>query len=195
MTKPFNVRITCENCGYQTTAETAFGRWMRNEPDLCSSKGIIRTDTDHTILRYKTAAEGKEYQLIIDLEVKEFLSQPDPAQKTILLFKHQLANITGRNMYGAVTRMTRKLKSFIMGRRVNVRYLGYHLLQFEKTNPKDSTLILWDHKPVDCETLKKLLLIEIDPYTFRPMEHLLRDRHARDDESWLFEIDHIRPPK
>lgn len=194
MTRKFNVLYTCQHCGKQTTAETGFGRWMRDHPALDSASGIVRTDTDHSILRYKTHKQGRDFQLILDVEVKEFGKDPDAAQKDILLFKHQIANKTGRNMHDAVTRWTHNLKSFITGRRVKVRYLGFHLLQFEKTNPVDSAWIKWDHRRIDEESLVKLLAIEIDPYTFNPIEECLRDRHAKKARP-LFEIDHGRPPR
>lgn len=194
MTRKFNVYITCQHCGRRTSAETGFGRWMRNHPALDSGHGIVRTDTDHTILRYKTHTQGREFQLILDVEVKENGAYPDPAQKDILNFKHQLAMKTSHNMHGSKTRWTHKLKSLLSGRKVKVRYLGLHLLQFEKTNPHDSIWIKWDGKEITEEVLAGLLSLEIDPYhPDRPMDELLRDRHKQYEEQSLFDVDHVRP--
>lgn len=201
MTKPFSVRYTCENCGHQTSAETGFGRWMRHHPQLQPSVAhIVRTDTDHTVLRYMAHVQGiktREFQLIIDVEVKEHGAYPDPAQKDILNFKHQLAMKTSRNRHGAKTRWTHKLKSLISGRVVKVRYLGLHLLQFQGTNPKDSAWIKWDGKEITEATLVGLLRLELDPYRpDRIMNELLRDRHDQHEDAPLWdglEIDHVNP--
>jgi hypothetical protein len=186
MTRRFNVTNTCQHCGKQTTAETGFGRWMRNNPALDSKDGIVRTDTDHTILRYKTHEQGRDFQLIMDVEVKEFGSEPDPSQKDILIFKHQMALRTGKNMYHGKTFFTHRLKSSISGRLVRVRYLGFHLLQFEKTNPNDSTWIKWDRKGISIEILTRILLFDRHPYhPEKPMIEFLRDRHFQQELSLM----------
>jgi hypothetical protein len=179
MTRPFGTYYTCQHCGKPTTAETGFGRWMRACADLDSSNGIVRTDTDHTILRFKTHVQGRRFQLLMDVEVKEYGSLPREDQRDLIGFKHQLQSGNGRNLNGATTRLTRKLFSTLNKVRVNVRYLGYHLLRFEKTCPVDSEWMEWDHKRIDEGQLVKLLAIEVDPYNpARSMHELLRDRHV-----------------
>lgn len=159
---------------------------MRAQPELDSARGIVRTDTDHTVLRYKTHDQGRDFQLLIDVETKEYGALPRPDQKDILSFKHQLMSTTGRNINGGKTRITRKLFSEMNQRSVRVRYLGYHLLRFEKTSPEDSEWIEWDHKRVSEEQLVELLALNLDPYNLqRPMQELLRDRHAHDQLSFL----------
>jgi hypothetical protein len=178
MTRKFNVHNLCQFCGRQTTAETGFGRWMRNNTSLDSKTGIVRTDTDHTILRYKTHDQGREFQLIMDVEVKEHGSEPDPAQMDILSFKHQIAMRTGKNVHEGKTHFTHRLRSRLTGRLVRVRYCGYHLLQFENTNPEDSAWIKWDRREIIADWLTEILLFERHPY--RPeklMAEFLRDRH------------------
>ena len=188
MTRPFTVQYDCQNCGRQSSAETAFGRWMRNHPALHSEKGIIRTDTDHTILQYKTHPHGRDFQLIMDIEVKTFGAYPDLSQRDILSFKHQLARKTGRNINGSRTTHTHILKSTMTGRRVRVRYCGTHLLQFEKTNPNDSTWIRWDHKPITTDVLVDLLRFVRNPeHPEKLMEEFLRDRHRQQRELPLLE--------
>jgi hypothetical protein len=177
MTRSFNVYYTCQHCGKQTTAETGFGRWMRAQPKLDSADGIVRTDTDHTILRYKTDW-GRERQLLMDIEVKEFGSYPNDSQRDLLAMKHQLMSARGKNMHGATTQISRKIYSMMNGRKVSVRYLGLHLLVFEKTSPCDSVWIHWDKKPITEDQLLRLLAFDLDPNNpVRSMRELLRDRH------------------
>src|SRR5262245_38814561 len=100
--KPFRVMHTCEECGHQTPAETAFGRWMRANPKLqIGVAHLVRTDTDHFILKFKTHPQGREFQLIMLVETKEWGSEPDDAQRDILNFIHQLCYKVRRNMHDA----------------------------------------------------------------------------------------------
>jgi hypothetical protein len=198
MTKPFHVRYTCENCGHQTSAETGFGRWMRHCPKLQPSVAhIVRTDTDHTILRYMTYLQGaktRDYQLIMDVEVKEFGAEPDRAQADILNFKHQLVTNKSKNRHGAKTDNTYELRSSAAGRKVKVRYLGFHLLQFEKTSPNDSRWIKWDRKEITLDTLVGLLALDLHPdKPHMRMADFLRDRHKQRQAPSLFEVDHRKP--
>jgi hypothetical protein len=161
------------------TAETGFGRWMRANRHLDSSNGIVRTDTDHTVLRFKTHDQWRTFQLLMDIEVKEHGALPREDQRDILLFKHQLMSGFGINRNGAKTRLTRKLFSYKTRRWVRVRYLGFHLLRFQKTSPLDSEWIEWDHKQITEEQLVQILALDLDPFNpARPMYDLLRDRHA-----------------
>jgi len=115
----------------------------------------------------------------MDIEVKEFGSNPDRAQRSLLMLKHQLISNNGRNVANAVTRCTRVLKSTYDGADVLVRYLGTHLLQFEKTCPTDSAWIKWDYQEITAVQLAKLLAIELNPYDpSQEMDEILVDRHA-----------------
>lgn len=186
MTKKFNVYYTCQHCGGQTTAETGFGRWMRNHPALDSVDGIVRTDCDHIILRYKTSLQGRDFQLMMIVEVKEFGKDPDPCQKTILQFMAQSIMYRGKNMHGARTDITRKLKSALLGRNVNVRNFGVHLLQFEKTNPNDSKWIKWNREIVTAGELVGLLALERHPFfPHRMMVDFLKDKHGKSKQQPL----------
>lgn len=151
---------------------------MRNHPDLDSSNGIVRTDTDHTILRFKTHRQGRDFQLLMDIEVKEFGAISREDQRDILAFNHQLKSATGRNINGAKTRTTRNLFSVLNNRIVRVRYLGWHLLRFEKSSPNDSDWMEWDHKRITKDQLVSILSMDVDPFNpLRPIQELLRDRH------------------
>jgi hypothetical protein len=185
MTRQFNVNYTCPHCGMPASAETGFGRWMRAQPQLSSARGIVRTDTDHTILRYKTHSQGRNFQLLMDIEVKEHGSLPRDDQRDIHSFKHQMISKTGRNIEGSKTRRTMKLFSVMSNRKVNVRYLGFYLLRFENTSPDDSAWIEWDHKRITKDTLIAILAMDVDPYdTTRSMIELLRDRHKQQQLSF-----------
>jgi hypothetical protein len=153
---------------------------MRGRDELDSGKGIVRTDTDHTVLRYITHMQGRDFQLIMDVEVKEFGKEPDPSQADILFFKHQIATRTGINMHKSGTVFTHKLQSKYSAKKVSVRYCGLHLLQFEKTNPADSEWIKWNHRKITENTLIELLQFKRNPeQPRRPMIEFLRDRHMQ----------------
>jgi hypothetical protein len=125
---------------------------------------------------------------MIDLEVKEFGAEPDPCSRDILGMKHQVTMNKGKNMHGARTILTARVKSSINGW-VKVRYMGIHLLQFEKTNPTDSAWIKWDKREITEQQLIGLLLLELDPFNpDRKIDDLLRDRHARDMQPYLFDF-------
>lgn len=194
MTKPYNTYFDCQYCGKRTTMETEFLRWMRHHSLLDPREGIVRTDMDQIILRYKTHKQGRKYQLMIILEIKDYWAEPDPAQKDMLSFLHQMAMKTSRNMYGAVTYCVYKLKSWFSADKVRVRFLGYHLLQFEKSGPANGR-IKWDRTEITEEMLVKLLRLDVHPYSpFRPMDEFLRDRHGQNHAPSLFDVDHIKPP-
>lgn len=189
MTRPFNVTYTCGFCRRQSTMETGFGRWMRNHPALDVTEGIVRTDTDHVILRYKTYPGGRDFQLLMLLEVKENGAYPAKNQKDIFSFVNQITIKKGRQINGASTCYTWKLWSHQNGRYVNVRYFGYHLLQFEKTSPLDSKWIKWNGKNIDEGTLVALLAMERVPSDpSRSMTELLRDRHRKCETPFLIDI-------
>ena len=183
MTKQFNSFYTCGKCGHRTSAETGFGRWMRNLPALDSIQGIVRTDLDHCILRYKTTIQGRDFQLLMIVEVKEYGAQPDKSQIDILSFIRQMIEDKGTNMHGAPTVRTHNLISKMRdNRKVSVRFWGVHLLQFEKTNPDDSSWIKWNRKLISKHDLVAVLAMERRPD--RPdkmMDEYLRDRHRKVD--------------
>lgn len=187
MTRAFNVTYRCQHCHSDTTAETGFGRWMRNHPALDISEGIVRTDTDHVILRYKTYPGGRDFQLLMLLEVKERGAYPRADQKDIFSFVNQISVKKGKQVNGASTWHTWKLWSWKNERYVTVRYFGYHLLQFEGTNPKDSDWIKWNGKKIDEGTLVALLSMERVPSDpSKSMTEFLRDRHRKPKTLSLF---------
>jgi hypothetical protein len=180
MTREFNVYHHCPKCGESFPAETDFGHWMRKNKLLDSCQGIVRTDTDHTIVCYKVHKQGRKFQLIMDLETKEFGAKPTICQQDIISFKTQLALSKGKNLNGATTYTTHKLRSELQQCRINARYYGFHVLQFEKTSPDNSEWIKWDYKPISSLTLTDLLRFERHPfYPDRSLMQFLRDRHQQ----------------
>lgn len=189
MTKRFNVQHTCPNCGCQSSAETSFGRWMRANRELDSGSGIVRTDCDHIICRYKTHTDGRDFQLMMIVEVKEYGAKPDPCQRDILSFTHQIIIDKGKNIHGEKTHKSKKLYSTMQGKRVLVRHFGVFLLQFEKTSPVDSAWIKWNHEIIDEKTLTEILAMHRRPD--KPhllMDEFLRDRHRKKEQMTLFSL-------
>jgi len=133
---------------------------------------------------------------MMDVEVKENGAEPRDDQRDIQAFKTQLALERGENMHGAKTIVTRRLYSVLNHRRVRLRYFGYHLLQFEKTSPLDSTWIKWNRQPITEEQLTDLLAFELNPFDpSRPMMELLRDRHGtatHDSDQNLFLLELLK---
>jgi len=190
MTTPFYVFWNCAECHSRTTAQSAFVRWMRNQKSLDSVEGIVRTDMDHIILRYKTSLDGRDFQLAMVVEEKQFGAKPDPAQRDILSIINQLCGTSGRNLRGVKTRTSKMVWSPMFRRKVRVRWLGCHLLQFSHSGPEDSDWIKWDHKVIDRHILAGLLAIERDPYCPEKfIIELLRDRHNKRRQPMLFGLD------
>ena len=182
MTKQFNVKYTCEHCGKQSTQESAFGRWMRNNPKFGSTiPGIVQSDLDFVILRHTTTRWNRDFQLMQTVEVKEHGTEPDICKKDILHFFRQLVRVTRKNMHDATTDTTIRAYSKKNRRDVLLRFLGVHLLQFQNTGPDDSDWISWDNKRVTLQTLEELIVMDRHPYYIdRMMDEFLRDRHRKD---------------
>jgi hypothetical protein len=164
---------------------------MRDEPRLDSRiKGVIRSDFDYIITRILTDVSGKRkfycFQL---LEVKERGAIPDKSQFDVMSVLDQIiCRSATKNMHGAFCTPTfSNIRSTFNGQPVNVRYLGYHLLQLSGTNPLNSHTITWSHvgsegRNISVDTLVDLLSMTADPF-FREidMRTLLRDRHRNSD--------------
>ena len=181
MTKKFGVKYLCEHCQQQSTAECGFGRWMRNHPRLDSHSGIVQSDLDFIILRYKTSRWGRDYQLMMMVEVKEHGAEPDDCKRDILGFFNQLMVRKSKNMHGANTSQTIKVRSRVVKRDVSLRFFGSFLLQFENTNPDDSKWIKWNRKLISKDQLTEIIAMDRHPIqTDKMMDEFLRDRHRKD---------------
>lgn len=90
MTRQFNQRFACSNCGCEMTAETSFGRWIRENKNLDSAEnGICIYDIDYIVHKFKTHY-GKTFQLMMLVEVKTRNSSMTDAQRDTLYMLSQL---------------------------------------------------------------------------------------------------------
>lgn len=173
MTKAFQQQFHCPNCNTFHTAETSFGRWLRNNKQLDSRLGYNITDEDYTILKFVRENSGREVEMMMEVEVKMMGSFPSPAQGDILHKKNQLI----RNRKETPTKKLKlqagtaplKVYSVYQRRYVQVRHFGVHLLQFSGLGPDDSESIKWDKKEISQEVLTQILRFDLDPDTLRPL--------------------------
>lgn len=184
MTRPFNAQFHCNVCKTWQTQETAFGRWIRNNPEIRSRDGWCVTDLDMTISEFKTVhqyktAYSRDFQLIMDIEVKTMGVDLSPSQRDTLHIRNQLMRNrrqTPTKGLGFQAGIALDVFSTMRGRKVPVRCYGVHLLRFLGLGPEDSEWILWDQKPITMDQLTGLLRFDLDPDTLRPID--LRNHHA-----------------
>lgn len=184
MTRTFTIHSHCPICKTWQTQETAFGRWIRNNRELDSRKGYCVTDLDMTISEFKTVHQFKsgysrDFQLIMDIEVKTMGADLSQSQRDTLHIRNQLM----RNRRQTPTKEllfqagnTPEVFSVIQGRKIVVRCYGVHLLRFSGLGPDDSEWMLWDTKPINSDTLTEILRFDLDPDTLKPID--LRNHHA-----------------
>lgn len=171
MTRTFNEKCRCPNCGYEHTLETDFERWMRNESRLSSIQdGIVRYDLDILLHRYKFSADRKGDRLIqcmMFVEVKTFMATPTAAQVDTLSMLNQVLRNRKPNMHGAPRRQIdgqiSRVYSKLNRRNVKLFLFGGHLLQLDDTTPENSSRMLWDNRDVGVADLIGLLRFEQDP--------------------------------
>jgi hypothetical protein len=180
MTCLMRQQFTCSHCGKNSSAENAFSRWTRENPQLESADGTCIIDQDYWVHRFKTYF-GRRFQLLMGVEVKTFFAKPTMAQKDTLFSLNQVmrnrrSTPTKENKFQSGTAPLRVF-SFMMGREVFLKTFGVHLLTFSKTNPDDSDFIMWDKTMIDKETLTKILKFDLDPDTLRPID--LRSHHKK----------------
>ena len=179
MTRQFNTEFHCSNCKTWQTQETMFGRWIRNNPELDSSKGYAVTDQDYWIHAYKTEG-SREFQCLMLVEIKTMGRNLSNAQRDTLLIVDQLMRnrkqtpTTGEIRRQAGSGLAR-VHSHYLGREVNLKALGMHVLTFSGLGPDDSSRITWDKKEITTETLTKILRFDLDPDTLNKL--CLRNHH------------------
>ncbi len=184
MTRPFNAHYHCNICKTWQTQETSFGRWIRNNGELDSKNGYCVTDLDMTVSELKTVHQFKsgysrDFQLIMDIEVKTMGADLSPSQRDTLHIRNQLM----RNRRQTPTKglvfqagVAPEVFSVINGRKVNVRCYGVHLLRFSGLGPDDSEWMLWDTKQITADILTDVLKFNLDPDTLKPID--LRNHHS-----------------
>lgn len=183
MTRPFNQQFHCPNCKTWHSAETLFGRWIRNNPLLDSRSGYVVTDQDYWIHRYKTD-HGREFQLIMLVEIKTMGADLTPSQTDTLHIVNQVMRNrnqtpTKKLRFQAGTTSRISVKSVMLGHDVNVKAFGMHVLTFSGLGPDDSDWIKWDQRLIDPETLTALLRFDLDPDTLKPIDIRSHHRSAR----------------
>lgn len=179
-TRQFNAQFHCSNCRTWQTQETMFGRWIRNNPELDSASGYAVSDQDYWIHAYKTHG-SRDFQCLMLVEIKTMGRELSTTQRDTLHIVNQLMRnrketptTRGANIKQAGSGLARVYSSFL-GRKVNLKALGMHVLTFSGLGPDDSDLITWDKKKIDLPTLTKLLRFDLDPDTLRPLD--LRNHH------------------
>lgn len=127
---------------------TPFGVWLRQKQQIDSRRfGLSIQNLDYIIHRYSF----KSCQAIMLIEEKRFCGKSSFAQK-------DTHNILHQGLLYANNRPVRTARGVMMP----LRYLGYHTLIFEKTNPDDG-LMWWDGQEINQDILFRLLRFELDP--------------------------------
>lgn len=192
MTRPHSQQFHCPNCRTWVTAETMFGRWIRNHPELDSRAGYCVTDQDYWIEKWKVDGD-RTFQLILGVEIKTFGTPLSDAQRNLLYLLNQIM----RNRRQTPTKElvhqagTAPLKArSVMGGKisaVNVRCFGIHVLTFSHLGPDDSEWMTWNRQNIDEATLVALLQFKLDPDTLQPLN--LRRHHIVPEQRLLKQIE------
>jgi len=171
MTRTFNEKIRCPQCGCEHTVESDFERWFRNHKDLHSAReGLVRFDLDVLLHKYKTCTDGKgsrDIQCMMFIEVKTYMATPSPAQSDTLytlnqILRNRRPNIHSTPKWQIKGQMTRVWSKYL-NRNTTLKLYGGHMLQMDGTFPDNSSMIMWDHQVIDERTLMELLRFERDP--------------------------------
>ena len=179
-TRPHFSQYYCGNCRTWQTQESSFGRWLRNNKALDASDGYCFVDQDYFLHKYKTQG-GREFQLLMTLEIKTMGSNPTLAQRDTLHCVNQVM----RNRKQTPTKDLQfqagsaplRVFSLLLNREVQLRTFGVHVLRFSGMGPDDSDTIHWDRRPIDVATLTALLRFDLDPDTLKPLD--LRIHHSK----------------
>lgn len=110
---------------------TEFGEWVRRQPILAGRHGYLATNLDYIWGNY----EKQKWMLI---EEKRWMSELRPAQWDMIELVHHCCKSNEANWE---------------------KYQGFHLLQFERTNPDDGR-IFWDKQEISKQQLIRLLSFE-----------------------------------
>ena len=180
MTKQMKQHIDCPLCGASIPMQDDFHAWINTEVELDSCRiGITVADVDLIIHRFKFD-NNRDYQCIMLVEKKIHGKEPEPWQTdTLNIFGQFLRNDKKTPFKGRRAQVeNRPCKAYsTMNRKVIVvKAFGYHLLQFENTNPNNGW-IRWDRKEVTICQLIKILKFELHPETLKPLDG--RDHHKQ----------------
>ena len=189
MTRLMRQKYNCQHCSKESTAENAFSRWTRANPDLDSSYGICIIDQDYWVHKFKSH-KGRDFQLLMGVEVKTNSSEPSAAQRDTLLAVNQVM----RNRRQTPTKENKfqsgnaplQILSFMLNKKVWLRTFGMHLLTFSGHGPADSAVITWDKIRITEAILTKIIKFDLDPDTLNPID--LRSHHKPPDLPFLFDM-------
>lgn len=201
MTRTFDTLVQCPQCGHEHTAETAMERWIRGHPQLDSREaGIVRFDIDILLHRYMIKTDWlrgtRTLQCMMFIEVKTHGANVTPSQQDTLsalsqIMRNRRANRHAhkRGRHAADHVPPSKVWSIASKKKVRLRLYGGHLLRLSDVDPPSSEWITWDNKPIDVETLVKLLRFDLDPDTLREADWRRRSyrRADVDDSPMLWE--------
>lgn len=181
MTRRFGGFINCPKCGHSHTNESALERWIRNDRQLDSvAAGIVRFDIDILLHRYQVLRDAKGQRLIqamMFVEAKTHGAELTPSQKGTLSALSQVMRNRKRNMHQ--NKLGRHAADHSPPGTVfdpafktyhGLYLYGGHLLRMSDVDPIQSEWMEWDNKRIDADQLRSLLLFEIDPDTFRPID-------------------------
>lgn len=191
MTRPFIQQFHCPNCKTWHANETLFSRWLREHEHLKSEDGYAITDIDYLVHKFKSH-HGREFQLIMQVEVKTLGAEISASQRDTLHIHNQII----RNRRQTPTKLVKhqagsgplNVVSLVARKRIRVMHFGLHSLQFQGLGPQDSKWIKWDRNEVSEEQLSQIMQMELDPDTLKPMGEILRLHHApRKHSSGLFD--------
>jgi hypothetical protein len=171
MTRTFNEKVRCQDCGHEQTAESDFERWMRNCQELDSkSEGIVRFDLDILLHKYKNVQDKKgdrTIQCMMFVEVKTRMAQPSDSQRDTLSLLNNVMRNRVQNMHSSPRKQMggqpRKVYSQQSKSEVALFLFGGHLLRIDGTSPTNSKKMLWDNKEVNLLQLVELLRFDRDP--------------------------------
>lgn len=179
-TRPHFSQFYCPNCRTLHTAESGFGRWIRNNTELESSAGFCVVDQDYWIHAYKVH-ENREFQCLMCVEIKTHGGTMTQAQRDTLHVVNQLL----RNRQQTPTKKDalaggsaiRTVHSAMLNRKISLRSFGAYVLTFSGLGPEDSKWMTWGggdgrsrRKPITQEQLTQLLRFDLDPDTLRPLD-------------------------
>lgn len=180
MTRRFDGLVGCPYCRRLHTAETPFERWVRAQEQLDSRMGLVRFDLDVLIHRYLTPTDKRgtrDLQCLMGVEVKTRNGTLRPAQRDTFSMLSQVLRNRRTNVYqerrgrhAMQHNPSCKAFSHHLGREVDLRMFGMHLLVLSGDDPTDSAIIKWDKKLIDVETLIGLLRMDLDPDSLKPMD-------------------------
>lgn len=184
MTRQYNAQYHCNNCKTWQTQETMFGRWIRNNKALESSKGYCVTDQDYWIHRFKTFGK-RNFQLIMGIEIKTMGGMLSDAQKDTVYLLDQMLRNRRQTPTNSIRKQAgsglAKIYSIIAKRPVVVKAFGMHVLTFSGLGPDDSEVIRWDKTEIDEGLLTEILRFDLDPDTLLKID--LRSHHSVSEDA------------